>query len=718
MSDLRGLSRGSKTAAVVVLVVLLQVIVVAVLGLGAIARDREDGARRDRDAAAERSLSLARRVVAQTAQGLIAAVDESAKVALHAGGLRTLPLTGWLAAVREFYRVDAEGRVRAAGGTLLHVPSDVIEATERRADRAVLESFERTLSSARSTDPASIEARRRFVTQFPFTVDADGSRYARAVGEALRLAKDVAAASGSPLSVADAVLLAYETAAVNDHRAAATQPGFAIVAAELRALVAGLPEPDRHALGDLLADLDRARTGLEGFLDVVLPLAKDAAAHPAPTRVFTWGLGGLGTSGAAGAHGRGGGPEVVALARLARLEGASVGEALLVRLDRRAIEAIAASPAVVPEGAAVRLVPRDTPASNDGSVRIAVQRLDFDAALDVVVERAGPVEAGGGAGPRETFYWFILGLATLGVSIAGVVLVRILRREVVLARLKADFVSNLSHELKTPLTSISMFTEMIRDGRLEGDDLKEGIAVISSEAERLQRIVSRMIDVARREAEGTGYALRPADLNGPVRAASERFRRLETDPNLRLEVELEAGLPPVLLDEGAIDDAVTNLLSNAWKYRRGDAACVRVRTRRRGRGVEVTVADDGIGIARHERRRVFEMFYRAENYLSRNVPGTGLGLALVRTIVRVHHGKIRLDAVPDGGSVFRLRFPAARGAAARAAAGLAPGAPAAHPGPADGSHSKRPAPPRAPHPPTLISSPTPPAPARTTGDRR
>ena len=115
MSDLRGLSRGSKTAAVVVLVVLLQVIVVAVLGLGAISRDRDEGARRDREATRERSLTLARRVVEQTAQGVIAAVDEAAKVALNAGGLRTSPRTGWLAAVREFYRVDAEGRVRAAG---------------------------------------------------------------------------------------------------------------------------------------------------------------------------------------------------------------------------------------------------------------------------------------------------------------------------------------------------------------------------------------------------------------------------------------------------------------------------------------------------------------------------------------------------------------------------------------------------------------------------
>ena len=269
--------------------------------------------------------------------------------------------------------------------------------------------------------------------------------------------------------------------------------------------------------------------------------------------------------------------------------------------------------------------------------------------------------AGAATGPRETFYWFILGLATLGVSIAGFVLVRILRREVHLARLKADFVSNLSHELKTPLTSISMFTEMLKDGRLGDADRQEAVDVIAQESERLQRIVSRMIDVARREAASTGYALVPGDLNGPVRAACERFRRLERDPALVLDVRLATDLPPMLLDGGAIDDAVTNLLANAWKYRKGDGARVQVTTRRAGRRVELSVADDGIGISRHDRRRVFEMFFRADNYLSRNVPGTGLGLALVRTIVRVHRGRVRIEGAPGGR--FDLRHPLPAGPA-------------------------------------------------------
>lgn len=692
MSDLRGLSRGSKTAAVVVLVVLLQVIVVAVLGLGAIARDREDGLHRAKERADAEALTLARRVVTQSADALIGAIDGAAKIALRTGGLRNAPRAGWLAAVREYYRVDADGRVRSAGGTLLHVPADVIEAATSRADRAALESFEKSLAGARGTDPADLEIRRRYVTTFPFHADQDN--YARAVGEALQLAKDVAAAGGSSAGVADAVTLAYETAAINDRRPVATAPGLKYVVRELRALVAGLPEPDRRALADQLADLDRARAGLAEFQDIVLAHAKEAASHPAPPRVLTltWGSG----------------AEVVGLAPLARVSGSPVPEALLVRFDRRAIAQLAASPGALPEGAVVRVIPRDTPESGGGAIRVAFERLDFDPSLDVVVDRAGGAPASAGAGPRETFYWFILGLATLGVSIAGVVLVRILKREVVLARLKADFVSNLSHELKTPLTSISMFTEMIREGRLEGDDLREGIAVIAGESERLQRIVSRMIDVARREAQGTGYDLRPGDVAAPVRAACERFRRLESDPGLVLVVETATGLPLVPLDEGAIDDAVTNLLSNAWKYKKGDTAHVRVVTRRAGRRhVEVVVEDDGIGIPRHERRRVFEMFYRAENYLSRNVPGTGLGLALVRTIARAHRGSVRLEPSTSGGSVFRIRLPVARRGAVRASAASAPAAPrppsTASAAPAASEPSVRQAPSAA---------------ARTVGDRR
>ena len=156
-----------------------------------------------------------------------------------------------------------------------------------------------------------------------------------------------------------------------------------------------------------------------------------------------------------------------------------------------------------------------------------------------------------------------------------------------------------------------------------------------------------MIDVARREAGASGYDLVVGDLNVPVRAACERFRRLEQAPGSSSSFALSPNLPRVRLDAGAIDDAVTNLLSNAWKYRKGERAHVRVITAPTRRG-----ARDRRLRRRHRHPRAARGSASSRpstarrTYLTRTVPGTGLGLALVRTIVREHSGKVRSRAPP------------------------------------------------------------------------
>jgi signal transduction histidine kinase len=167
-----------------------------------------------------------------------------------------------------------------------------------------------------------------------------------------------------------------------------------------------------------------------------------------------------------------------------------------------------------------------------------------------------------------------------------------------------------------------------------------------------------MLEVARRASRSTPYHLEPGDLNRPVQAACGRFRRIVKDEGLDLEVRLSGEPLPLLMDPAAMDDVVTNLLSNAWKYRRGERARVAVRTARRGRRAELVVSDDGVGIPRGERRRVFEMFYRSNPLLTQSVAGTGLGLSLVRGIVRAHRGRIRIETGDGGvGTRFCLRFP-------------------------------------------------------------
>ncbi|MDA1196277.1 MAG: HAMP domain-containing sensor histidine kinase, partial [Planctomycetota bacterium] len=269
-------------------------------------------------------------------------------------------------------------------------------------------------------------------------------------------------------------------------------------------------------------------------------------------------------------------------------------------------------------------------------------------------------------GASTILFWAVILLAGAGLSVGGYVLIRLLTREIRLAQLKADFVSNLSHELKTPITSMLIFSEMLEDGQLpDPEQHAEAVAVIGQEARRLRRIVTRMIDVARGEARTSPYQLKPGDLNRPVLEAATRFRRIVTEPGLDLGIELHPGRLPVQMDLQALDDVVTNLLSNAWKYKREDHARIVVRTLHRGRTAEIVVQDDGVGIPRSERRKVFEMFYRSDQYLTQPVAGTGLGLALVRSVVTAHRGRVRADGAPGGvGTVFTVSLPTDRNAAA------------------------------------------------------
>jgi two-component system phosphate regulon sensor histidine kinase PhoR len=660
MNDLRGLSRGPKTAAVVVAVVLLQVIVVAVVGLGAISRDREAGAGAARDEDRRRAEATAQATLVRVSEGLRTAVAAASVAALRArdpSGERAFAPQEWSRPFTWLARVDRSGRVRSFGGTRLYVPIETAVADERAADADRRVALEKRIDDGVGDVQ---EARREYARRHWMHVDRDYPRGAAEAfahaAHAVEEARGKDPAGPEAIAATHAVLLAFEAIASNEGRPLPprAEAQVAFFARELDALAARVPGEAGEALVQGLSSLRSTRRAFEALRRRVPEDAR--AAQAAPPRVLA-----LPRS-----------DDVIAIAPLPQVEGAEP-ESLFVRLDRRLLAAIAEEEGVPASeresGFSTRVVPRTDPTPSDAIVR---QELlvphDFDTGLDVLVVRRGGTSALAVVGPREVFYWFILGLAALGLVISGLLLLRVFRREVRLARLKTDFVSNLSHELKTPLTSISLFVEMVRDGRASsGEDLREAMEVVAQETDRLQRIVARMIDVVRREAAPTAFSLEPGDLNEPVRAACERFRRLERAPGLSLSVALAPDLPPVRMDAAAIDDVVTNLLSNAWKYRRGDAADIRVATRAARGRVEVVVEDDGIGIPRGERRRVFEMFYRAEDYLSRAVPGTGLGLALVRTIVRAHGGRVRVESSPRGGTAFRVRLPAAKGVAFRPA---------------------------------------------------
>ncbi len=250
-----------------------------------------------------------------------------------------------------------------------------------------------------------------------------------------------------------------------------------------------------------------------------------------------------------------------------------------------------------------------------------------------------------------------------GVLLAGIVLVmRAAAREMKLSEIKSDFVSNVSHELRTPLSSIRVFGELMRLGRVNDPvKVREYGEYIESEGRRLSQLIDNILDFSRIETGGRLYQLTAHDLADVVRDVVQAFA-----PRLQREgfvLELTAPgdpLPPVRIDEAAIGHALGNLVDNAIKYS-GDSRRISVTLAVSGGEMVVAVRDFGIGIPREEHTRIFDRFHRVGSGLVHDVKGSGLGLAIVKHIVDAHSGRITVESAPGRGSVFALHLPLAGG---------------------------------------------------------
>ncbi|WP_437959621.1 HAMP domain-containing sensor histidine kinase [Sorangium sp. So ce119] len=285
----------------------------------------------------------------------------------------------------------------------------------------------------------------------------------------------------------------------------------------------------------------------------------------------------------------------------------------------------------------------------------------------------------------EAQYNLIMGILVLtfcGTLATGVILVWVfLRRERNLSELQADFVSKVSHELRTPLTSIRMFTETLKLRR--GDTVSEDrcIDALTKESARLQQLIDRLLDWGRMESGRRVYELSEHRLEDVVDEAVHAFEPTREKRSVELDIDVDANLPPVLCDRSALVDAIVNLLSNAYKYG-GQPRKICVSAHVVNRSALITVRDNGKGIARKEHKRIFEKFYRVDDLLARQQEGSGLGLSIVKHVIRAHRGRILVDSEPGKGSTFTLVLPirnAPRTSPAGKRSPNAPGAPGAAP---------------------------------------
>jgi signal transduction histidine kinase len=250
--------------------------------------------------------------------------------------------------------------------------------------------------------------------------------------------------------------------------------------------------------------------------------------------------------------------------------------------------------------------------------------------------------------------------------ITGIALIfRAISREMRLAQMKSAFVSNVSHELKTPLSLISLFAEILELGRVKDEEKKrEYYRIIGEEIRRLNKLIDNILDFSKIEAGRKAYKFVDADIGEVVENVISDYKHQIINSGFVLKTNIADNLPTVSIDRDAISQVILNLLDNAVKYS-AETKEISVEVKTRGSYLTIQIADRGMGIPRAEQKKIFGKFYRVGNGLVHDVKGSGLGLSLVKHIIETHKGKIKVESEIGSGTRFIIRLPLPRQTANR-----------------------------------------------------
>ena len=254
-------------------------------------------------------------------------------------------------------------------------------------------------------------------------------------------------------------------------------------------------------------------------------------------------------------------------------------------------------------------------------------------------------------------YIALIAFSASAILFGGFFTMWALSRQWRLAELKSNFVLDLSHDLKKPLTSIRMFSEMLKDNRVPAEEKKrEYYEIISGESEKLTHLANNILDFSRIESGRKKYDMKPADIANVTAETVERFKHYMIEKPRRVTLDIKERFPALNIDAAAISQAIMNLLINAAKYSPPEKE-ININLVKAAKEVRIEIVDCGIGIPGSKQKKIFQKFYRVSQKSVPETEGSGLGLTVVKYISGAHRGRVEVESEEGKGSKFSLILP-------------------------------------------------------------
>jgi len=253
------------------------------------------------------------------------------------------------------------------------------------------------------------------------------------------------------------------------------------------------------------------------------------------------------------------------------------------------------------------------------------------------------------------FYIFIVILIILACGLFFTL--QTVNNELHLSRMKSYFMSTVSHEFKSPLTSIRQMAEMLVHGRVPSPERQQKYYnTILQQSERLSHLIDNILDFSKMEEGQKIFRFKTADITPVVKDIVELFQKLTSDQGFYISLSIPEPLPDVVFDREAMEQVIHNLIDNACKYS-GESRTIEVQLYPEGNKIVISVRDQGVGIRKEDQNKIFSRFYRAGEELTQAVKGSGIGLTIVKQIVESHQGEVTVESNPGKGSIFNVILP-------------------------------------------------------------